>query len=235
MRNFYILALIAVIFSLLSCKKEEGVELPNAFPVSFKAERIEVKGQTRLFANKLEIKDAAVIQAYELQHPWSEEFLTDFEQYTGDFEIKFQSDQRASFKNAHSEVDYDVDRKGTRFLFYGRLPYALNPSAIPDGQSLGYLHSMLEYADKLTNLAVPVGDLRFNTREVRVAHGNYKVFKLSTTAYRLHLEADGQDGSGDNFLNGYLYNEFNPTVSKFLGAQDTLAVREYAIIFTLVK
>lgn len=233
MHKLYLyLSFLTFALILSACSKKDDVELPSEFPVTFSAERFEIHSDMRLFSDRTEIKDPAILLAFQQQHGWPNHGNLDNE--LKEFDIEFQSDDRATFKYNLQEKSYDVQRKGTRFLFYSTIPYALNPASAPTENTIGFLQSMLKYGDKLGTLPIPIEDLKFSTREVKVAHGNYKVFKLSTTAYRIHLQSPEDHTSDEDLeLEGYFHNEFNPEVAKFLGPKDTLAVQEYSIIFTI--
>src|SRR5690606_17829920 len=119
----------------------------------------------------------------------------------------------------------------TRFLFLSRNTYLVNPQSPPDANSLGFFHSMLEYTDKLGEPTF--GGMR-STREVRVAHGNYKVFKVSAFAYVLRYITAGTDLAVLQ-PKGLSFNKLNDNVRKYMRQNDTLAVKEHSIIYSLRK
>ena len=219
-------------FLLVSaCKKEDKVEIPKEFPVHLDAERLEVRAETRLFSNNSEIKDKAVIQGFEEREVLNELLEIPFQQQGQDDGLRFDSELVARFHEDEGNL-YDIERKGTRFLFYSRNTYLVNPQAAPEAGSLGYFHGMLEYSDKLGEPTF--GGMR-PTREVRVAHGNYKVLKVSAMAYVLKLADTNGEGHAIFVNKGVNFNEFNDNVIKHLKQNDTLAVKEYSLIYSLRK
>lgn len=221
-------------FLLVSaCKKDDKVEIPKEFPVSLLAERWEVRAETRLFSNNSEIKDQAVIQAFEELESLEDLFENPFQSSGQEEGLRFESELVARFHAGDDAGElYDIQRKGTRFLFLSRNTFLVNPQLPPSLNSLGFFLGMLHYTDKLGE--PNAGGMR-PTREVRVAHGNYKVLKVSAFAYI--LKYSGPNGADEEFLNlkGLEYNEFNANVIKHLRQNDTLAVKEYSIIYSLGK
>lgn len=218
-----------------SCKKDEKMEIPKDFPVNLMAERWEVRADTRLFTNGREITDAAVIRAFEENTALGSVIEESTTEDGAEIGLRFESELSASFYFPGGNMLFDVQRKGTRFLFYSQETYGVNPSGQPSVGSLGFLHNMLKYADRLGE-AAPLTGLR-QTREVRVAHGNYKVLKLSAFAYALRLYVRNEQGDvmRRTAIDGGLLNEFDADVAKFLSASDTLAVKEYSIICSFSK
>ncbi|HLW49934.1 MAG TPA: hypothetical protein VKZ78_03105, partial [Sphingobacteriaceae bacterium] len=184
-------------------------------------------------SNNSEIKDQAVIQAFEERESLEDLFEKPFQQLEQEEGLRFESELEARFHagDAVGEL-YDIQRKGTRFLFLSRSTYLINPQLPPSLNSLGFFLGMLEYTDRLGE--PNAGGMR-TTREVRVAHGNYKVLKASAFAYV--LKHSDPNGAGEEALNlkGLEYNEFNANVIKHLRQNDTLAVKEYSIIYSLEK
>ncbi len=222
------------VFLLFSaCKKEEKVEIPKEFPVDLLAERWELRADTRLFSNNSEIKDKSVIQAFAEKEAMEELFETPFQQGGQEAGLRFESELQARFHHGENQgMLFDIERKGTRFLFFSRDSYLVNPQSPPTDNSLGYFHSMLEYTDKLGGILM---DGMRPTREVRVAHGNYKVLKVSAFAYVLNSYSGIAADLGVVHQKGLLFNEFDDEVIKYLKLTDTLAVREYSIIYSLRK
>ncbi|HZH55445.1 MAG TPA: hypothetical protein VFD72_07330 [Sphingobacteriaceae bacterium] len=230
-RLTYILGLILITFS--ACNKDDKIEIPKQFPVVLHAERWELRGETRLFSDNSEIKDANVIQAYEARQSVDELFEIPFAQSEEKSALHFESETVARFHigSASGQV-YDIDRKGTRFLFQARNPYWINPSAPPTSNSLGFFHGMLKFKEPLGN-ANSTGDRPAHA--VWVGHGNFKVLKVSAFAYVLSSQSAAQ-GEGEPVRNqGVIYNEFDPVAVKYLTAADTLLVKEYAVIYTLAN
>lgn len=217
---------------LNSCKKENGLEIPNTFPVTLVPERWEIREETRLFTNKSEVLDQNVIRAFEQKedmNQWLEgAFQSDFDGQG----LIFGSELIAHFgqvRDAESSP-YDIERKGNRFLFYSRDTYGVNPAGPPHAGSLGAFHAMLKYTTKLGD---PNPQGQRQTREVRVAHGNYKVLKVSAFVYALNMHSSqGGDGMTETKLGGLLFNEFTDEASKFLSLTDTLAIKEYSLIYS---
>lgn len=234
--KYFLRLLIIVIPACLwlnACKKEEKVEIPKEFPVHLDAERLEVRAETRLFSNNSEIKDKAVIQGFEEREALNELLEVPFQQQGQEDGLRFDSELVARFLESEDEENlFDIERKGTRFLFFSRNTYLVNPQAAPEAGSLGYFHGMLEYSDKLGEPTF--GGMR-PTREVRVAHGNYKVLKVSAMAYVLKLAGANGTDLAVFVSKGNLFNEFNDNVIKHLKQNDTLAVKEYSIIYSLRK
>lgn len=233
MRLFTVLftAVVLTAAFLYSCKKDNEVEIPKEFPVKLVLERWEIRETTRLFTDKREIQDQSVIQALEQREEINQFAEQSFDLLLGEPGLTFSSELVARFDQNEEEANlFDIDRKGNRFLFYSRDKISVNPAVPPSSNSLGYFYSMLKYQDKLSE---PTFQGERQTREVRVAHGNYKVLKSSNFVYILNLNS----GSGDLIqrakLRGLVFNEFTDEAVKFLGPQDTLAVKEYSLIYTL--
>lgn len=229
----YVAILVTGLF-LGSCKKESGLEIPNEFPVTLIPERWEVREQIRLFTDKREVLDQNIIRDFESQEnlgQWLENSFSS--EFTGKGLI-FGSELVAHFgpiRDAESSP-YSINRKGNRFLFYSRDAYGINPALPPSANSLGSFHAMLKYSDKLSE-PNPQG-LR-QTREVRVAHGNYKVLKVSAFVYALNSHTSVNGEVAEAKLGGLIFNEFTDEVIKFLSPTDTLAVKEYSIIYSRGK
>lgn len=239
MRKLYLLLLVGVLFGTLgACKKTDKIEIPKEFPVDLLAERWEVRTDTRLYTNNKEVSEVPTIRAFEERMGLKQLIENqDFSNTTlqTQFGVKFASENTATFfPQLNDGLSYDIERKGNRFLFYSRESYGVNPASVPNEQGLGYLHNMLRYADKLSS---PGGSGLRQTREVRVAHGNYKVIKVSALVFVLKRVSPTETEEPDEeyLKSGVLYNEFDPQVRQFLGSSDTLAVKEYSIICTLRK
>lgn len=220
---------LALIGLFVACKKEDQVEIPKDFPVTLVAERWEPRSETRLFSDNREIKDAAVIRSFEERVGLLDRVESTTDLLGGESGLRFASELTAAFYTTLEDgANFDVVRKGTRFLFYAQETHRVNPSAPPSVDSLGFLRTMLSYTDALST---PATDGTRQTREVRVAHGNYKVLKLSAIAYELRRHSEN-DGSETVLFagGGVLFNEFDADVAKFLGPADTLAVKEYSLI-----
>src|SRR3546814_15937445 len=93
--TLYFLLLVAVLASVLSCKKTSPPEPSVEFPLSVKATAIVSQGPVRLFTHEGEVTDAAVIA----------QFVAGAEGFDSDFEIEaedviiFHTDSTAAFKS----------------------------------------------------------------------------------------------------------------------------------------
>lgn len=229
------LSYIWVVISILTsaCNKEEKVEIPEDFPVILEAERWEQRGDTRLFSGNSEIEDVHLIHAYEEKEALKELFEIPFLQAEKKSGLHFESETVARFDHgATTGQVFDIDRKGTRFLFQARDTYWINPLAPPTANSLGYFHAMLKFKEPL-GTANASGDRPAHA--VWVAHGNFKVLKLSAFAYVLNSRSVSQDQELPVRNSGVLYNEFDPVAIKYLKSTDTLMVKEYSVIYTLAN
>jgi hypothetical protein len=227
-------ALIFVLSSLAllsACNKEEKVEVPKEFPVLLRAERLEVRAETRLFANNQEIKDKSIIQQFEEKEDLAELFEAAYESNIAQNTLRFDSESQAHFYDGDDTgKKFSLQRKGTRFLFYSLDAITMNPLLPPTNSSLGYYYVMLDYMDTWSGTG---NDGLRSSRTVRVAHGNFKVLKVSAFAYAMNLHSLSDNGSIPVKSRGYFFNEFNPEVVKYLKTNDTLAVKEYSLIYTL--
>jgi hypothetical protein len=225
-----VFVLLCAICFALACKKDEKVEIPKEFPVVLKAERFEVRKETRLFTNNQEIKDRGVIQQFEQRHAYFDQATNNFNEGLGLYSLRFDAEQAAHFyEEEPAGVKVSIDRKGTRFLFYTQDVIWISPLNPPSASSLGYFHHLNVYKDQL-GVAGPDG--LHSTRSIRVAHGNFKVLKLSALAFVLKVKTPEGDLS-QIVHEGIFYNEFDEDVKAYLKAQDTLAVKEYSIIYSL--
>lgn len=227
------LVLLMVMLALFSaCQKEEKVEIPKNFPVQLSAERWGLRVKTRLFSDNAEILDPAKVQAFVEQEGLEDLFEGSDELIEELPMIHFESEHTGLFRTDSEQRHFKMERKGTRFIFYSLDHYALNPMAPPSDHSLGYFHSMLRYSDALSQ---PNSQGERQTRTVWVGHGNFKVLKMSAFAYVLKVRQDAAETG--NWWRGasVLPNEFDEKSIKHLQAGDTLAVKEYAIIYSLVN
>ena len=229
-----ILLFTSIIFLFAACKKEEKIEIPEEFPVNLNAERWEVRANTRLFSNNTEIKDQSVVQSFENRHGLTELFEVQFSDSQGVSSIRFDSESRVHFFLPTStypiSFPFDLQRKGNRFQFYSIQPYLINPLAPPSAESLGYFHSMIKYSD---GLGQPNQIGERSTRNVWVGHGNFKVLKLSAFSYVLTTRSGSIPNLSTWQGKGVLINEFDTKSIKHLKMSDTLAVKEYSIIYSL--
>lgn len=228
-----LLTFITLLFA--ACKKEEKIEIPEEFPVTLHEERWEVSTETKLFTNNTEIKDRSTIQSFEQRHGLQELFELPFSDSQSISSIKFDSETRVQFFSGSTfamHYSFDLNRKGTRFQFYSTQPYLINPLAPPSATSLGYFHSMIKYSD---GLGQPNSSGERSTRNVWIGHGNFKVLKLSAFAYVLSLQSTGNPGQEPWQWQGkgVIFNEFDTKSIKHLKQSDTLAVKEYSIIYSL--
>lgn len=225
--------LMMITWGLFSaCQKEEKVEIPKNFPVELSAERWEVRANTRLFTDNAEIMDPAQVQAY-VDREGLEELFEGSDELLEELPIiHFESENLGRFTTTADQRHFKMERKGTRFIFYSLDHYAVNPMAPPSDHSLGYFHNMLRYSDALSQ---PNAQGERQTRTVWVGHGNFKVLKMSALAYVLKAQQDAADPGSLWQGAGVLPNEFDEKSIKYLKVGDTLAVKEYAIIYSLVN
>jgi hypothetical protein len=232
MRIFLSLFLfIALSFVWNACSKED-IEVPANFPVHFIAERWERTGTFRLFTAGREIMDRRTIDGYLARHPYLDTLHTKLDSLPGFLFIHLLSENNAVFddNNNTTEQVFDLERKGNRFLFTANkstpLPQpVLRPFYAPSAEWL-----LMKEADSL-KANIPVNTFPFQAHWTRVAHGNYKVMKVSLLGFSLQIAADQSDASPILHQN-LLFNEFNPDFPKLLGQKDTLLIQEFALIFT---
>ena len=116
----FFLALMSLT-AFFSCKKEERVEIPSEFPVKLIAERWELRAETRLFTDRKEIKDPEVIRRFEENENLKALFEAAILVPGEESALIFNSELTASFSfTPYFNNLYDVERKGTRFLFFSK-------------------------------------------------------------------------------------------------------------------
>lgn len=231
--NLYIIdtkLLFIFAFLFASCSKEAEVFLPENFPATFHAERIELKNKTRIFTGSGEIKENALIQKWDQQLNWPESIESQFKLTQDSLKFSFLSDSTALIINKFTPERFFSTRTGTRFILSSFNEYAIQPNSQPDHNQIGYLHNLLKYKEKLNPYGNSQNVNQMKTKNIVVAHGNYKVMKTPIIEYV--LISKNPDGSRVE-IKGKLNNEFDQNNVKYLPTQDTLIINEHAIVYTL--
>jgi len=231
MQKLRFLLFIGLCCIWFSCSKEEE-EIPTTFPVQFAAERWELNGKYRLFTNGREILDARIIQQFAQNHPFLDSISDHLDSIPSQHWIRFLSEHNAVFDNNYdqSEQVFELQRKGNRFLFHSVRPLYLPQPKIKPFYAPSAEWLLMKEIDTLKN-SVPGAPFPYQTQLVRVAHGNFKVLKVSMLGFVLTLPAEGSNTSPTKHQN-VLFNEYNPEFPKHLGSKDTLLIQEFAVIFT---
>lgn len=224
--------IILFTISLFSCSKKEKVFLPENFPATFYAERIELKNRSKIFTSTGEIKNNSLIEFWEEELNWPNSIEEDFNLTKDSLKFAFTSDSTALLIHKTLPERYVSDRTGTRFVLSSFNHYPIQLTLPPVDNQLGYLYHMLKYKEKIVTVNSSTNNIETKTKDIRVAHGNYKVMKIPIIEYVLRTH--NEEGNRIS-LSGKIFNEFDHNNVKYLRAQDTLIINEHAIIFTLIN
>jgi len=199
---------------LCACDEKESID----YPITLYAHELSQVSEVRLFANKNEIYDSDVINAF-----IGSAFVnnSEFFKLPTSSEIE-SSNESISFLSADSvhfgalTTGFTVKKNADQFLFYS----PLNSSAY-----LGdAVWPLLKYTDELISVS-PTAGYRYLTREVRVGRGSYRDLEISFFSYMLQKY---EDSFG---VGGRLSNEFNEDAINTLQLRDTLAIQEFRVRF----
>lgn len=233
MSGLFLQALLVSVF--LGCNKDENPDLPASFPAEYVAERIELKHDTRIFTHNGEIKDGNLVALFDQRLIWPRGIEDRFQAQKAEMGFLFTNDSTAIFSAGPlGQTQYDLERKGTRFVFTSDLEFPINVNIPPVVNNWGYLYHILKYKEQINPLTNKPVDQPYNhsTKNVRVAHGNFKVMKASCFDYHLIRQTSETSGQFEN-INGQIFNEVEGMLGRFLGARDTLVLKEYSVIFTI--
>ncbi len=188
---------------LFSCKKESAV----VFPQTLYAKKIIKKTDVRLFINKVEIFNAAVINKFISNSTY---FNFHTEPVSPDGKIIFINPDTALIGTTTDKLF--IVKTGNQFLFNS--PPMLQSDHILDG--------LFKYTG--TKLRWPGG---YITSIITVGYGSYSNLDISVLGYKLKYGTQSSFGGSA----GIAFNEFDETYISKLGPFDTLAIQEYKYNF----
>lgn len=207
-RSFRNIVYFALITSLLiACKKKETV----TFPVTLYLTGMVKTSDVRLFTNRTEIKDTAVINHY---IAGSQFFNLSTDSLNPSYYIKFESEDTAAFFG--TSYKFSVSKSSSLIVFYSKPTTVL----IDPMDRLSVLaDTLLKY--KYKKIPVPHGTnlMTYLTKEVRVAHGDYLELDLSMITFRIV--------SYKGCLSEMLENELYEGAMTAYSSNDTVAVQSY--------
>ncbi len=220
MKYVCVLLLLLVINS---CKKTD-IEQPPEFPSTLNLNRISIKSKIRLYTDRKEITDKALIDR--------------FLKINGGFELKdssFVSDECIKFFSPDSAEIPDSFNSLLVTKNDNQLVFKSTNRLIVTREAIQYSYNMSKYRSEF----VPVWDSKFSTYNMLVGYGNYSELNLSVFEYRrvswntftdpdnyyLHPQLYRGSSSGRRF------NEFDESYVNSISRADTLAIREYFYSF----
>jgi hypothetical protein len=208
-RPFRDLVFLALITSLLiACKKKETV----TFPVTVYLTGMVKTSDVRLFTNRTEIKDTTVINHY---IAGSQFFNLPTDSLNPSYHITFESEDTAVFFG--TSYKFSVSKSSGLIVFYSKPTTVL----IDPTDRLSVLaDTLLKYKNK--KIPVPQGTnlMKYLTKEVRVAHGDYIELDLSLITFRIV--------SYGGYLSEMLENELYEGAMSAFWSNDTVAVQSYS-------
>lgn len=226
------LAIGIILYALLfsACKKSDETPYPyELFPVKW-----EIKSKISVYANKKEIKDPAVIEA----------FIKGEESY---FNVKKAGPpDTVSFMSFIAkdtvlvfQTKYIVKQEGDRLLFGG----VIYLPVIPDENGFTSTPNIMSPFELPNNAGPYAYDQQGNflmahifkygkhpQAGVFVAYGHHSNMRLVLTGYKLS-SGTWYNGSplGHRLQKGIAFNEFDESGVNLLGQHDTLAVQRYEV------
>lgn len=218
----YLPALILLLV-IIGCKKTE-IEQPPEFPSTLYLNRISIKSKIRLYSDKKEITDKAVIERFLKSNGG---FRLKDSSFVSDEHIKFFSPDSAEIPNSFNSLL--ITKNGKQLIFKSTNKLIVTKEAIQSSYNMSKYRSEFE----------PVWDNKFSGYNMLVGYGNYSELNLSVFEYRrvswntfsdpdnyyLHPQLYRGSASGTRF------NEFDESYVNSIRKADTLAIREFFYSF----
>ncbi|WP_090384664.1 hypothetical protein [Dyadobacter sp. SG02] len=211
--------------------KEPELEKEPRFPGDLYLVKVNKKAGIRLFINKIEVKNKAVINQF-VAGAWN--FGIESQDIESNEKVTFLHPDTAYIEGSSSKP-FVVTRTGNQFLFR-----SIDKIYTTSGgfRLLGKMNK------QRSELGLPRYDGQFPADYLMVGYGNYAKFEMSVYNYKLVKATPGGDyydfdnlgagsiGSRGEYA-GKVLNEFDYTYVNSLTQADTLAVEEYTYTFML--
>jgi hypothetical protein len=214
---------LLLLLVVIGCKKTE-IEQPPEFPSTLYLNRISIKSKIRLYSDKKEITDKAVIDRF-LKNNGG--FTLRDSSFVSDEHIKFFSPDSAEIPNSFNSLL--ITKNGKQFIFRSTNKLIVTKEAIQSSYNMSKYRSEFE----------PVWDSKFSGYNMLVGYGNYSELNLSSFEYRRVSWNTFSDP--DNYYlypqlyrgsaSGTRFNEFDESYVNSIRKADTLAIREYFYSF----
>jgi len=206
MKNIAFFLLFAAFFS---CKKEEDKK--PQFPADLYMTHVNKKAGIRLFVNKTEIKDKAIIDKFV---KGESNFHVNDSSVVSDEKITFLSKDSVYVGGRSIKDIRSVERNGNRFLFKTVTYNMISKSRAE------LIFDMNKHRSALT----PAYDGNYHVDIIMVGYGDYSKVELSLFSYKV-VKRSGQSWSLNT---GKTFNEFDESYISTVGPNDTLAIEEYS-------
>jgi len=205
-----------IIGFLFSCKKEgTNSDIVVSFPQTLYGTKITNKTDVRLFTNRKEIFDKAVIGNFIKN---STIFNLQENSPTDSDSIRFITQDTAVFGSSSTKLH--VIKTGEQFLFYS----PLTPIPVTSDTSESFF--------KYTAPKITLSNGGLYTNYIYVAYGDYAILDVSLLSYKLKYSGHPYTGTstpgGETW--GTMPNEFNENYVTITDTyNDTLAIQEFKI------
>ena len=218
--KYFILALFVAV---AACKPERIDKAPE-FPADLYITKVNKKAGIRLFINKIEIKDKAVIDAFVAGE---RNFHVESRDVTAEDKISFLSADTASMENLYNKMT--VSKTGDQFIFRSVSDHWISPN---DTQQFFYMYKYRSEPGRSRY------DGKLAVNMMVVGYGDYSNVELSVFNYKIvragYYRDDSYFGSGSLYRSvatGKVFNEFDEAYLQTLTKTDTLAIEEYSYTF----
>jgi hypothetical protein len=215
---------ILVLFVAAAACKNKSIDKAPEFPADLYITKVNKKAGIRLFINKVEIKDKAVIDAFVAGE---RNFHVESRGVTAEDKISFLSADTASMENLYNKMT--VSKTGDQFIFRSVSDHWISPN---DTRQFFYMY---KYRTEPTR---PRYDGKLAVNMMVVGHGDYSNVELSVFNYKIvragYYRDDSYFGSGSLYRSvaaGKVFNEFDEAYLQTLTKTDTLAIEEYSYTF----
>lgn len=218
--KFYFTVLLSVL--LIACKNHD-IDKIAQFPTDLSMVKVNKKSGIRLFINKIEVKDQAVIDEFVAGQ---QNFGVSSQSIVSSEKIRFLSPDTASIDNIAEKLA--VIKTGTQFLFT-----SVNPAYL----TLEYARLIDNMNKHRSELGLPRYDGKYVVNRIVAGYGNYSEIEIPVFNYKLVKAYTVEDyyGWGEYLFrsvnSGKVFNEFDMTYINSLTKTDTLAVEEYSYTF----
>jgi hypothetical protein len=215
------LSVLIFLLVIISCKKTEIEQLPE-FPSTLYLHRISIKSKIRLYSDKKEITDKAVIDRFLKRNGG---FRLKDSSFVSDEHIKFFSPDSAEMPTSFNSLL--ITKNGKQLIFKSTNKQIVTKEAIQ------YSYNMAKYRSEFE----PVWDSKFGIYNMLVGYGNYSELNLSLFEYRRvswYIYNDPNyylDPLNRGSASGTWFNEFDESYVNSISKADTLAIREYFYSF----
>ena len=223
----YFLLLVAVLTTVVSCKKTSPPEPRVQFPLSVKATAIVSQEPVRLFTHEGEVTDATVIA----------QFIAGADGFDSDFEIEaedviiFHTDSTAEFKPFFGGTVNVRTAPSNQLTFYYQ--WVPDPWDRPDPLTEQFTldHYRIAKTNVMTTIPSSAG-YQHTGDIIAIASGTYQTFELPATVYLLSRWRGQGEFATSYYSSSGVFSPFNENFLKTLGARDTVAYQENVTRFS---